>query len=186
MSSASEAERAGRAGRVGRAGRAELGEHASRVQATLDHRLKARTAMIESGRVTNAMVPGTFASNLSALSALGFFAFIALFVNVPARAGNIVPVMLLYIIVLGFWSQRRTYSKGIEVDIAAKRCPACKFACDALPTDPQLAQLGVVAGPTRCPECGMLWPLVPPPTPEEMLRAAPGDEPAIAESYLRV
>ncbi len=180
MPSMSEAERAGRAG-LG-----ELGEHASRVQATLDHRLKARTAMSESERVTNAMVPGSLASNLSALSALGFVAIIALFVNVPARAGNIVPVMLLYVIVLGLWSQRRTYSKGIEIDIAAKRCPACKFACDALPTDPQLAQLGVLAGPTRCPECGMLWPFVPPPTPEEMLRAAPGDEPGIVMSHSRV
>lgn len=53
----------------------------------------------------------------------------------------------------------------VTLDRAALRhCPDCDYDLDGLPPAlPPDKMFGVDVGPRHCPECGGLWPLVPPP-----------------------
>ncbi len=59
---------------------------------------------------------------------------------------------------------RRTVNRFLH-----RHCPDCNYDLSAShpqpPLDPQT--LGINLGPRHCPECGALWPLVPPPIPPE-------------------
>ena len=50
----------------------------------------------------------------------------------------------------------------------AKRCPHCDYDLSSAAVDEQLAAHGVDAGPGRCTECGLRYPLVPPATAGEV------------------
>jgi hypothetical protein len=74
-------------------------------------------------------------------------------------------------IVYALITLRRTTSNSIDRLRKEHKCPNCKFDCSTLPPHPLVHSLSIDAGTPLCPECGMHWPLVPPPTPEEVLSA---------------
>jgi hypothetical protein len=51
----------------------------------------------------------------------------------------------------------------------AKRCPHCDYDLSSAAVDEQLAAHGVDAGPGRCTECGLRYPLVPPAMADEVV-----------------
>jgi hypothetical protein len=57
---------------------------------------------------------------------------------------------------------RRTINRFVD-----RHCPDCNYDLSASHADPPLdpESLGINLGPRHCPECGALWPLVPPPIP---------------------
>jgi hypothetical protein len=78
---------------------------------------------------------------------------------------------ILFIIAAIIHSSLRRSSRLIDKRRNAKCCQDCGFDCSLVPQHPTLASLTDSLGPPLCPECGMHWPLVPPPTPEEVLSA---------------
>src|SRR5690606_39549887 len=52
-------------------------------------------------------------------------------------------------------------------------CPDCGYSLHSAPNAIDPARLGgLPSGPVACPECGSPWPLIPPPTTEEVLAEA--------------
>ena len=47
-----------------------------------------------------------------------------------------------------------------------RACPDCGYDLRAIPDEFDPASLGARTGPRHCPECGCLWPLIPPPVTE--------------------
>lgn len=62
---------------------------------------------------------------------------------------------------------RRTVSRFLH-----RHCPDCGYDLAGIHADPPLdpETLGISIGPRNCPECGALWPLVPPPVPASPTR----------------
>lgn len=62
---------------------------------------------------------------------------------------------------------RRTINRFVE-----RHCPDCNYDLSVSHADPPLdpQTLGINLGPRHCPECGALWPLVPPPDPASPTR----------------
>jgi hypothetical protein len=62
---------------------------------------------------------------------------------------------------------------GIRRRFESLCCPDCGYGLrDAEPAIPPERLGGILSGPAACPECGSPWPLIPPPTRDEMLREA--------------
>jgi hypothetical protein len=59
---------------------------------------------------------------------------------------------------------RRTTNRFLN-----RHCPDCSYDLSASHADPPLnpESLGINLGPRHCPECGALWPLVPPEAPPQ-------------------
>lgn len=59
-------------------------------------------------------------------------------------------------------------SRDLLVMMTARQCPGCGYYLRKLnEIEPGLTR-HVEVGPRYCPECGMMWPLIPPPTHEEV------------------
>lgn len=63
---------------------------------------------------------------------------------------------------------RRTVSERVDKRQAAGRCPDCDYDVSALGDDAAIGGLVPGCGPASCPECGVVYPLVPPPTGREV------------------
>lgn len=73
------------------------------------------------------------------------------------------PILLLWA-PLGYLGWRRLNHRRTLTGRAASRCcPDCGFDLAGTPAGIDAEAFGVDVGPRRCPECGALWPLVPPP-----------------------
>ncbi len=68
-------------------------------------------------------------------------------------------------IVMCFLSRPALRASRIWRRALARRCPDCNYDLSASHADPPLdpQARGINLGPRHCPECGALWPLVPPP-----------------------
>jgi hypothetical protein len=82
-------------------------------------------------------------------------------------------IVLLYVAIGFLFTSRRT---GQNADAARLRgcCPDCDFSLAGLERPLPLRTLThegrpLDIGPALCPECGTHWPLIPPPTPAELL-----------------
>ena len=53
--------------------------------------------------------------------------------------------------------QQAKLTKIFQASIEEQRCPCCSYALRGV------GDKAAAIGPTRCPECGNRWPLVPPP-----------------------
>ena len=60
-------------------------------------------------------------------------------------------------------------SKFTDVQRSMNHCPHCDYDLSSVGPDQSLLREGIHAGPARCPECGTHYPLLPPPTPEEVM-----------------
>lgn len=60
-------------------------------------------------------------------------------------------------------------SKFTDMQRATNHCPHCDYDLSSVEPDQSLLREGIHAGPPRCPECGTHYPLLPPPTPEEVM-----------------
>ncbi|HLP84783.1 MAG TPA: hypothetical protein VK157_10580, partial [Phycisphaerales bacterium] len=60
-------------------------------------------------------------------------------------------------------------SKFTDVQRSTNHCPHCDYDLSSVEHDQSVLREGIHAGPPRCPECGSHYPLLPPPTPEEVM-----------------
>lgn len=86
------------------------------------------------------------------------------------------PVMLAAMGAMFFFSYRARVSRRVDERQRAGKCPDCGYDVSGLGDDPALDGLVPGCGPASCPECGVKYPLVPPPTPREV---AEGNRPQI-------
>lgn len=75
-----------------------------------------------------------------------------------------------------FFGWRRSVSRRVDERQRAGKCPDCAYDVGGLGDDPALDGLVPGCGPASCPECGVKYPLVPPPTPREV---AEGNRPQV-------
>lgn len=93
--------------------------------------------------------------------ALAVFAFLS---AVPASrlwTRGLIAIGVLGALVVLVMLQRRFIR--LRGSVSQRACPTCAYALDGLPSaiEPRLLK-GLDPGPRVCPECGTLWPLVPP------------------------
>ncbi|HLP84057.1 MAG TPA: hypothetical protein VK157_06880 [Phycisphaerales bacterium] len=87
-------------------------------------------------------------------------------------------MMMPMLIVMMRVNLRRTVSERVDKRQAAGRCPDCDYDVSALGDDPAMGGLVPGCGPASCPECGVVYPLVPPPTAREV---AEGNRPDLVK-----
>lgn len=74
----------------------------------------------------------------------------------------------------GEWMRRRTLRR-----LDSLSCPDCGYGLRGTPPGVAPERLkGLPTGPAACPECGSPWPLIPPPTQQEVLNHAAWRAPA--------
>ncbi len=76
-------------------------------------------------------------------------------------------VLLLCVFAIVLWSVKSGRGRAMARQ-RAKRCPHCDYDLASATSDGVLAEMGVDAGPARCTECGLRYPLVPPATAGEV------------------
>jgi hypothetical protein len=57
----------------------------------------------------------------------------------------------------------RLARRRLRARILHRCCPDCGYSLEGLPETIDLGVVGIRVGPAHCPECGSLWPLLPPP-----------------------
>jgi hypothetical protein len=97
------------------------------------------------------------------------------FVGALGHTGGVAALFMatpIAALTVGGLSLRR--SLGPADALAARRCLRCGYSLERLPQaiDPALLD-GLQVGPLECPECGLRWPLVPPPRPTTRRADAP-------------
>lgn len=81
-----------------------------------------------------------------------------------------IPLWFLAVIAVGLvvylaaiaWRERRIKARLIR-SLIGTECSDCGYKIDRGPPIPTSGGESVGAGPLRCPECGCVWPLIPPP-----------------------
>ncbi len=73
-----------------------------------------------------------------------------------------------------FLSLRRRLPARIAKQQRNGLCPDCGYQLRGIGHDAVLHGAGLDLGPAQCPECGVRWPLVPPPTAEEVIHGRRG------------
>lgn len=92
-------------------------------------------------------------------------------------AAPLVSIVVMYAAIFYVFTSRKTCKNA---DAARRRgcCPDCGFSLQGLDRPAAFARVAsanaasdqpIDIGPERCPECATAWPLVPPPTPAELL-----------------
>lgn len=123
-----------------------------------------------------ANAPGQWATATLGKCIVFGFAAIVLY-NVPLPISATVQTYLFLgtlCAIVAYQSVRYTLVKRLDAAQLAGRCPDCDHDLRGVPRHPQFAGTFPDAGPTRCPECGVDWPLVPPTTTEEVVQYKPG------------
>ncbi len=91
---------------------------------------------------------------------------------VPAARGALwltLPAMVVGVGGMCFFGWRTSASRRVDERQRAGSCPDCGYEVGGLGDDPALNGLVPGCGPASCPECGVKYPLVPPPTPHEVM-----------------
>jgi hypothetical protein len=110
--------------------------------------------------------------------------FLPLSTIVPALRGAmllVLPVMFIGLCGMFYFGWRKSVSRRVDERQRAGVCPDCGYnlggiGLGGIGDDPALHGLVPGCGPARCPECGVKYPLVPPPTPREV---AEGNRPRV-------
>ena len=76
-------------------------------------------------------------------------------------------VMLVCVLTILLWGIASGRGRAMARQ-RAKRCPHCDYDLASAASDGVLEEMGVDAGPARCTECGLRYPLVPPATAAEV------------------
>lgn len=83
--------------------------------------------------------------------------------------GGWFPLFVLVFFAIVVFNLRRRLSLRCDARQQARACPDCGYDLAGVPSEPNLKAAGITLGPATCPECGVAWPLVPPPTPREVI-----------------
>lgn len=148
-----------------------------RAAAVIEARRQHWLSVPGSARVLDSLIPNTVNSvgvqygvTLVFVVYLGFMLFAAHVFRLGGGAA-IIPVCLVMALLIPNVVRRTT--RNADKAQLSRACPDCGFSLAGMPalvmTNPINPAETIDAGPAKCPECGTHYPLVPPPTPDEIV-----------------